>query len=203
MNLGLLDSLLNALGGRPSSAPLLEPENGHCCIRFHPERSKRGRGLLRRRDRRMATVSVRYIVDDVDAAIAFYCGQLGFTRGDAPGADVRDAVPRRPAARRSARRAAGRGGGQAMPDGTRARAGRLEPLRARGRRPRRRPSRRCARQARTSATTSSPASAASRSWSRTRPATPSSSSSRSCPRRYSNRLPEHRRHAGIALCVVK
>ncbi|OXM69106.1 VOC family protein [Amycolatopsis vastitatis] len=27
----------------------------------------------------MATVTVRYIVDDVDAAIAFYCGQLGFT----------------------------------------------------------------------------------------------------------------------------
>jgi catechol 2,3-dioxygenase-like lactoylglutathione lyase family enzyme len=26
----------------------------------------------------MATVSVRYIVDDVDAAIAFYCQQLGF-----------------------------------------------------------------------------------------------------------------------------
>ena len=26
----------------------------------------------------MATVSVRYIVDDVDAAIAFYCGHLGF-----------------------------------------------------------------------------------------------------------------------------
>jgi len=26
----------------------------------------------------MSTVSVRYIVDDVDAAIAFYCGQLGF-----------------------------------------------------------------------------------------------------------------------------
>ena len=34
----------------------------------------------------MATVSVRYIVDDVDAAIAFYCGDLGFTRGDASGA---------------------------------------------------------------------------------------------------------------------
>jgi catechol 2,3-dioxygenase-like lactoylglutathione lyase family enzyme len=65
----------------------------------------------------MATVSVRYIVDDVDAAIAFYCGHLGFdeqmhpaptfamlTRGDlrlvlsAPGG--------------------GPGGGQAMPDGT-------------------------------------------------------------------------------------
>ena len=27
----------------------------------------------------MSTVSVRYIVDDVDAAIAFYCGQLGFS----------------------------------------------------------------------------------------------------------------------------
>ena len=26
----------------------------------------------------MATVSVRYIVNDVDAAIGFYCGQLGF-----------------------------------------------------------------------------------------------------------------------------
>jgi catechol 2,3-dioxygenase-like lactoylglutathione lyase family enzyme len=65
----------------------------------------------------MATVSVRYIVDDVDAAIAFYCGELGFqevmhpapsfamlSRGDlrlvltAPGG--------------------GPGGGQAMPDGT-------------------------------------------------------------------------------------
>jgi catechol 2,3-dioxygenase-like lactoylglutathione lyase family enzyme len=65
----------------------------------------------------MATVSVRYIVDDVDAALAFYCQHLGFeeqmhpapafamlTRGDlrlllsAPGG--------------------GQGGGQAMPDGT-------------------------------------------------------------------------------------
>ena len=65
----------------------------------------------------MATVSVRYIVDDVDAAIGFYCGNLGFeevmhpaptfamlSRGDlrlvlsAPGG--------------------GPGGGQAMPDGT-------------------------------------------------------------------------------------
>ena len=26
----------------------------------------------------MAKVSVRYIVDDVDTAIAFYCGELGF-----------------------------------------------------------------------------------------------------------------------------
>src|SRR6478672_4851444 len=64
----------------------------------------------------MATVSVRYIVHDVDESIAFYCGQLGFheemhpaptfamlSRGDlrlvlsAPGG--------------------GGGGGQAMPDG--------------------------------------------------------------------------------------
>jgi catechol 2,3-dioxygenase-like lactoylglutathione lyase family enzyme len=67
--------------------------------------------------RDMATTSVRYIVDDVDAAIRFYCDRLGFTevmhpaptfamlsRGDlrlvltAPGGDP--------------------GGGQAMPDGT-------------------------------------------------------------------------------------
>jgi catechol 2,3-dioxygenase-like lactoylglutathione lyase family enzyme len=65
----------------------------------------------------MPTVSVRYIVDDVDAAIDFYCGRLAFqevmhpaptfamlSRGDlrlvltAPGG--------------------GPGGGQAMPDGT-------------------------------------------------------------------------------------
>jgi catechol 2,3-dioxygenase-like lactoylglutathione lyase family enzyme len=65
----------------------------------------------------VATVSVRYIVNDVDESIAFYCGHLGFeevmhpapafamlTRGDlrlvlsAPGG--------------------GPGGGQAMPDGT-------------------------------------------------------------------------------------
>jgi catechol 2,3-dioxygenase-like lactoylglutathione lyase family enzyme len=64
----------------------------------------------------VATASIRYIVDDVDAAIAFYCGLLGFheemhpapsfamlTRGDlrlvlsAPGG--------------------GPGGGQATPDG--------------------------------------------------------------------------------------
>ena len=70
----------------------------------------------------MAKVSVRYIVDDVDAAIQFYCRQLGFreemhpapsfamlSRGDlrlvlsAPGG--------------------GPGGGQAMPDGTLPRPG--------------------------------------------------------------------------------
>jgi catechol 2,3-dioxygenase-like lactoylglutathione lyase family enzyme len=65
----------------------------------------------------MATVQVRYIVHDVDAAIAFYTGQLGFelvmhpapafamlTRGD-----LRLVL--------SAPNPAG-GGGQSMPDGT-------------------------------------------------------------------------------------
>jgi catechol 2,3-dioxygenase-like lactoylglutathione lyase family enzyme len=33
----------------------------------------------------MATVSVRYIVDDVDAAIEFYCKQLGFHEDMHPG----------------------------------------------------------------------------------------------------------------------
>src|SRR5437016_10408026 len=70
----------------------------------------------------MATVQVRYIVNDVNAAIAFYCQHLGFreemhpapsfamlSRGDlrlvlsAPGG--------------------GPGGGQAMPDGTLPRPG--------------------------------------------------------------------------------
>ena len=70
----------------------------------------------------MSTVQVRYIVDDVDAAIAFYCAHLGFelvmhpappfamlTRGD-----LRLAL--------SAPNPAG-GGGQPMPDGTPQRPG--------------------------------------------------------------------------------
>ena len=95
----------------------------------------------------MATVSVRYIVDDVDAALAFYRQHLGFeeqihptpafamlTRGDlrlllsAPGG--------------------GPGGGQAMPDGHPTHTGRVESVLHRSRRsgrhrgpaPRRRPS---------------------------------------------------------------
>jgi catechol 2,3-dioxygenase-like lactoylglutathione lyase family enzyme len=65
----------------------------------------------------MATVSVRYIVDDVDAAIAFYTHQLGFHEDMHPGPtfamlsrdDLRLVL--------SAPSGAG-GGGQAMPDGT-------------------------------------------------------------------------------------
>jgi catechol 2,3-dioxygenase-like lactoylglutathione lyase family enzyme len=59
----------------------------------------------------MPTVSVRYIVDDVDAAIAFYCDRLGFTEvmHPAPAFDLRLVL--------SAPNPEG-GGGQAMPDGT-------------------------------------------------------------------------------------
>ncbi len=70
----------------------------------------------------MATVSVRYIVDDVDAAIAFYCGHLDFeeTMHPAPTfamltrGDLRLVL--------SAPSGAG-GGGQSMPDGTRPQPG--------------------------------------------------------------------------------
>lgn len=66
----------------------------------------------------MTTVSVRYIVNDVDAAIAFYCQYLGFHEEVHPAptfamlsrGDLRLAL--------SAPSGAG-GGGQAMPDGTR------------------------------------------------------------------------------------
>jgi len=67
----------------------------------------------------MATVQGRYIVNNVDAAIAFYCGQLGFQEVMHPApafamlarGDLRlvlsQPVPGGPG-----------GGGQAMPDGT-------------------------------------------------------------------------------------
>jgi catechol 2,3-dioxygenase-like lactoylglutathione lyase family enzyme len=65
----------------------------------------------------MATVSVRYIVNDVDAAIEFYCERLGFHEDMHPApafamlsrGDLRLVL--------SAPRG-GPGGGQAMPDGT-------------------------------------------------------------------------------------
>jgi catechol 2,3-dioxygenase-like lactoylglutathione lyase family enzyme len=66
----------------------------------------------------MATVSVRYIVDDVDEAIAFYCGHLGFTEQMHPAPAF--AMLRRGDLRLvlSAPSAEG-GGGQQLPDGTR------------------------------------------------------------------------------------
>ncbi|HEY5354218.1 MAG TPA: VOC family protein [Streptosporangiaceae bacterium] len=65
----------------------------------------------------MATVSVRYIVNDVDEAIAFYCQHLGF-------AEVMHPAPAFAMLSRGDLRlvlsapGAGPGGGQAMPDGT-------------------------------------------------------------------------------------
>ena len=65
----------------------------------------------------MATVSVRYIVNDVDAAIAFYTRHLGF-------AEVMHPAPAFAMLSRGDLRlvlsapGGGPGGGQAMPDGT-------------------------------------------------------------------------------------
>jgi catechol 2,3-dioxygenase-like lactoylglutathione lyase family enzyme len=65
----------------------------------------------------MPTVSVRYIVDDVDAAIAFYTGQLGFEEV------MRPAPPFAMLARGDLRLLLSApnpdgGGGQSMPDGS-------------------------------------------------------------------------------------
>jgi catechol 2,3-dioxygenase-like lactoylglutathione lyase family enzyme len=65
----------------------------------------------------MATVSVRYIVNDVDEAISFYCGRLGFHEDMHPAptfamlslGDLRLVL---------SAAGGGPGGGQAMPDGT-------------------------------------------------------------------------------------
>jgi catechol 2,3-dioxygenase-like lactoylglutathione lyase family enzyme len=65
----------------------------------------------------MASVSVRYIVDDVDAAIAFYCGQLGFTEVMHPAPTFAMLVSGDLRLTLSAPGGGG-GGGQAMPDGT-------------------------------------------------------------------------------------
>jgi catechol 2,3-dioxygenase-like lactoylglutathione lyase family enzyme len=77
----------------------------------------RQRGLTRRRLGLMATVQVRYIVTDVEAAIEFYTRQLGFHL------DMHPAPPFAMLSRGdlrlvlSAPSAMG-GGGQSMPDGT-------------------------------------------------------------------------------------
>ena len=70
----------------------------------------------------MATVSIRYIVDDVDAAIAFYRDNLGFTEVMHPApafamltlGDLRLVL---------SAPGGGPGGGEAMPDGTRPQPG--------------------------------------------------------------------------------
>lgn len=65
----------------------------------------------------MATVSVRYIVDDVDAAIAFYCRHLGFEEQMHP-APTFAMLVRGDLRLVLSAPGGGPGGGQAMPDGT-------------------------------------------------------------------------------------
>ena len=65
----------------------------------------------------MATVSVRYMVDDVDAAIAFYCTHLGFTEEMHP-APTFAMLSRGDLRLVLSAPGGGPGGGQAMPDGT-------------------------------------------------------------------------------------
>src|ERR1700756_2578120 len=65
----------------------------------------------------MATVSVRYIVNDVDAAIAFYTRHLGFTEVMHP-APAFAMVSRGDLRLVLSAPGGGPGGGQAMPDGT-------------------------------------------------------------------------------------
>ena len=63
----------------------------------------------------MATVSVRYIVDDVEEAIAFYTGRLGFGVGLNPAPGF--AVLSRGDLRLLLNEAGAGGAGQPMPDG--------------------------------------------------------------------------------------
>lgn len=65
----------------------------------------------------MATVSVRYFVDDVDAAIRFYCQNLGFTEVMHP-APTFAMLSREDLRLVLSAPGGGPGGGQAMPDGT-------------------------------------------------------------------------------------
>ena len=65
----------------------------------------------------MATVSVRYIVNDVDEAIAFYCGHLDFHEDMHP-APTFAMLSRGDLRLVLSAAGGGPGGGQAMPDGT-------------------------------------------------------------------------------------
>lgn len=65
----------------------------------------------------MATVQIRYIVNDVDAAIVFYCDQLGFREVMHP-APAFAMLSRGDLGLVLSRPGGGPGGGQALPDGT-------------------------------------------------------------------------------------
>src|SRR3954471_18587077 len=69
-----------------------------------------------RRECPMATVSVRYIVNDVDAAIAFYCEQLDF-REDMHPAPTFAMLARGDLRLVLSKPGGGPGGGAALPDG--------------------------------------------------------------------------------------
>jgi catechol 2,3-dioxygenase-like lactoylglutathione lyase family enzyme len=69
----------------------------------------------------MAAVSVRYITDDVDAAVAFYVEQLGFTVETRPGPGF--AVLSRGDLRLLLNQPGAGGAGQPMPDGRRPQPG--------------------------------------------------------------------------------
>lgn len=64
----------------------------------------------------MASVSIRYIVHDVDAAIDFYCKHLGFTKEMHPAPSFA-MLSRGPLRLVLSAPGGGPGGGQAMPDG--------------------------------------------------------------------------------------
>jgi catechol 2,3-dioxygenase-like lactoylglutathione lyase family enzyme len=131
----------------------------------------------------MASVSVRYIVDDVDAAIEFYCANLGFQ-------EVMHPAPTFAMLQRDDLRlvlsapGGGPGGGQAMPDGSMPRPGGWTVSRSWW--PTSRPrSTRYARVGRVFEARSSTAWVDGRCWSRTRRATRWSFSSRPARRRGS------------------
>jgi catechol 2,3-dioxygenase-like lactoylglutathione lyase family enzyme len=65
----------------------------------------------------VATVGIRYIVEDVDAAIDFYCGRLGFHEDMHP-APAFAMLSRGDLRLVLSAPGGGPGGGQAMPDGT-------------------------------------------------------------------------------------
>jgi catechol 2,3-dioxygenase-like lactoylglutathione lyase family enzyme len=69
----------------------------------------------------MTTVSVRYIADDVDAAVDFYVDRLGFEVDMRPGAGF--AVLSRGALRLLLNQPGAGGAGQSMPDGRRPQPG--------------------------------------------------------------------------------
>ena len=69
----------------------------------------------------MTTVSVRYITDDIDAAVDFYVERLGFKVEMRPGPGF--AVLSRDALRLLLNRPSAGGAGQPMPDGRRPQAG--------------------------------------------------------------------------------